>query len=465
MGSAASLFYSANDAEKQTLYRRITPSEEQFEEQQDRWNALADHLISDLKERSGYPIRTWLQGSYKAATQIRPVRLGEEFDIDLGVYFQWQGKPQDGQQGPKTLKGFVQEGLKAYARANTADVEQVMPPRERCGRIQFKSSFHIDVPAYHIDAGRDARRLATASGAWETSDPKAIYLWFRDLFDDLARAKVRRQVKYAKAWAALKFALNDGRPSSILITVLVAEAAEVLGNAGLGADDDTLRDILEEIVKRLEEDTEVPNPVDSLENLARMTDAQMATFIDGLKSFLDVAQRATAKAEELAAADIWQESFEHLLPMPEVTESVVKAVAQLPVRYVAPEIRVSAVSRTNAVGRFNGVNQIGPIPRDCDIDFEVTNALSLPANSNISWMVRNEGREAENINDLGHIAGRGLTAHERSAYRGTHYMDCVVKVGEKTIAMRRVPVTITGQVLPRRNPLLRPEWVKLRGRR
>ena len=465
MGSAASLFYSANDAEKQTLHRRITPSDEQFDEQQDRWNALADHLIADLKERSDYPMRTWLQGSYKSATQIRPVRISEEFDIDLGVYFQWEGRPQDGRHGPKTLKGFVQESLKEYAGNNTEDVEQVMPPRERCCRIQFKSSFHIDVPSYHLDAGRDARRLATESGAWEGSDPKAIYLWFRDGFDDLARAKVRRQVKYVKAWAALKFDLNNGRPSSILLTVLVADAAKALGNSDLGADDETLRDILEKIVDRLEDDTEVPNPVDSSENLARMTDAQMATFIDGLKTFLDVAQRATAKTEELAAADIWQEAFEHLFPMPEVTEAVVKSATQLPVRYVPPEIRVSAVSRTNAAGRFNGLNKIGPIPKDCDIYFEVTNPLSLPVGSQIFWMVRNEGREAENTNDLGHIAGRGLTADEHSAYRGTHYMDCVVKVAGQTVAMRRVPVTITGVTMPRRNPLLRPEWVKLRGRR
>jgi hypothetical protein len=465
MGSAASLFYSANDAEKQTLHRRITPSDEQFDEQQDRWNALADHLIADLKERSDYPMRTWLQGSYKSATQIRPVRISEEFDIDLGVYFQWEGRPQDGRHGPKTLKGFVQESLKEYAGNNTEDVEQVMPPRERCCRIQFKSSFHIDVPAYHLDAGRDARRLATESGTWEGSDPKAIYLWFRDGFDDLARAKVRRQVKYVKAWAALKFDLNNGRPSSILLTVLVADAAKALGNSDLGADDETLRDILEKIVDRLEDDTEVPNPVDSSENLARMTDAQMATFIDGLKTFLDVAQRATAKTEELAAADIWQEAFEHLFPMPEVTEAVVKSTTQLPVRYVPPEIRVSAVSRTNAAGRFNGLNKIGPIPKDCDIYFEVTNPLSLPVGSQIFWMVRNEGREAENTNDLGHIAGRGLTADEHSAYRGTHYMDCVVKVAGQTVAMRRVPVTITGVTMPRRNPLLRPEWVKLRGRR
>ncbi len=466
MGSAVSLFYSANDTEKQTLLRRITPSDEQFEEQRDRWNALADYLVVDLKARSGCTVSTRLQGSYQFGTQIRPVRLGEEFDIDLGVYFQWEGRPGDGRHGPRTLKGFVQDSLKAYARDNASDVEEVTPPKERCCRIRFKNGFHIDVPAYHLDPARDARNLATASDTWEESDPKAFYVWFRDRFDDLIRAKVRRHVKYLKAWAALKFAVDEGRPSSILLTVLVADAATAIGASNIGADDDALRAVLEKIVNRLEDDTEVPNPVDQSEDLARMTDAQMTAFIAGLKTFLDVAERATAKDEELAAADIWQESFEHLFPMPEITEALAKAAYQLPVRFVMPEIRVTAVSRNNPIGsRFNGMNQIGPIPKDCNLTFEITNSHAMPLNSQILWMVRNEGREAENTNDLGHTAGRGFTATERSAYRGTHYMDCVVKVAGQTVAMRRVPVTISGQIMPRRNPVLRPEYVKLRGRR
>jgi hypothetical protein len=44
-------------------------------------------------------------------------------------------------------------------------------------------------------------------------------------------------------------------------------------------------------------------------------------------------------------------------------------------------------------------------------------------------------------------------------------MDCFVKVAGRKVATRRVPVNITGQVVPRRIPLLRPEWVKLRGRK
>jgi hypothetical protein len=466
MGSAASLFYSANDIEKQTLLRRITPSDEQFEEQQDRWNALADHLTADLKERSGYTVSTWLQGSYKFGTQIRPAHRSEEFDIDLGVYFQWEGKPEAGRHGPRTLKGFVQDSLKAFARANTDDVDEVTPPKERCCRIRYENSFHIDVPAYQFDPKRDARSLATASGMWENSDPKAIYLWFRDHFDDLTRAKVRRHVKYVKSWAVLKFALDDGRPTSILLTVLVADAAKALVESNIGVDDDTLLDILRKIVERLENDTEVPNPVDKSENLARLTGAQMSTLIERFKTFLDVAERATAKNEELVAADIWQESFDHLFPMPQVKEALAKDARNLPVHITIPEIKVTAVSRTNsAAGRFTGVNQIGPIPKDCDITFEVMNAHALPATAQIVWMVRNEGREAENINDLGHNAGAGIIAKEHSAYRGTHYMDCVVKVAGRTVAMRRIPVTISGQSMPRRNPVLRPEWVKLRGRR
>lgn len=71
MGLAASLFYSTVSAEK-CLDWRIRPSDDQFEAQKARWNDLADVLLDDLKVRSGYSISSWLQGSYKFGTQVRP---------------------------------------------------------------------------------------------------------------------------------------------------------------------------------------------------------------------------------------------------------------------------------------------------------------------------------------------------------------------------------------------------------
>jgi hypothetical protein len=462
MGVAASLFYSSNDPEKQTLLRRCTPSAEQLEEQQDRWNALAEHLLDDLKVRSGYSLRTWLQGSYKFGTQIRPVRKDDEFDIDLGVYFQWAGKPEDRRHGAQTLKCFVQDSLSAYEKRDVEDVIEVCPPKTRCCRIRYRNSFHIDVPAYHLDVGRDARTLATTT-TWEKSDPKAIYVWFRDLFDELTREKVRRHIRYLKTWAALKFKEDDGRPTSILLTVLVAEAAAALGDQKIGADDEAFGLLVDEIIERLDTSLEVRNPVAKNEDLNRLSREQSAALLDSLTTLQDVAKRANSAESDLEAADIWQESFEHMFPMPDIAETLTKSVQNHSVAVVMPDVIVTAEARAHKdVPRFTGINKIGPIPKNCAITFEVANASAMPAGSQILWIVRNEGREAELINDLGHSGQIETTAEERSAYKGTHYMDCIVKLGGRTVAMRRIPVTITGLEMPRRNPASRPAWVRLR---
>lgn len=463
MTVASSLFYSSNDTEKQTLLRRISPSDEQFDEQKDRWNDLADFLIDDLGTISGYTIKTWLQGSYKFATQVRPVVKWDEFDIDLGVYFEWSGKASEGRYTPKELREMVQTSLKKYASLNMADVQEVTKPKPRCCRIRYHNSFHIDVPVYHLNPDKDLRSLAT-DDEWENSDPKKIYFWFRDGFDDLGRAKARRFIKYIKAWAALKFRSTQGRPSSILLTVLIVDAINNLGINNISSDDDGVRDIVEQIIDRLEEDAEVENPVDRSENLARLTEAEMANFIAKLRTLLDTATRATSQSTEANAADVWQEAFEHLFPFPEIDESIYEQKnAMVPVSM--PEIKVSAIGRGNSSFRSSSMNEIGPIPKDCDITFEVANYHLLPSNAEIFWMVRNEGREAELTNDLGHRAGTGRVIHENSAYSGRHFMDCVVKVNGRTVAVRRVPVTITGNLMPRRNPISQPAWRQFARRR
>jgi hypothetical protein len=89
----------------------------------------------------------------------------------------------------------------------------------------------------------------------------------------------------------------------------------------------------------------------------------------------------------------------------------------------------------------------------------------MPPGTRFVWMVRNEGDEAEDVNDLGHRAGFGPTAEERSAYNGTHYMDCTAVLGHRIVGIRRVKVAISGERAARRNPAKRPAYVSLRGRR
>jgi len=466
MGNCAILFNLASDSEAQTLSRRIKPSEDQYEDQQERWNALAEYLIEALKVASSYSISTWLQGSYKFGTQIRPPRSSAEFDIDLGVYFSWSGSNDDGIYGPKELKEMVQASLNAYDADDV--IEVVSPPKARCSRIRFKGDFHIDIPVYHLDASKDYRALATEDNIWENSDPKALYLWFKDLFDEDLRAKTRRQIRYLKCWAGLKFKNETGRPSSTLITVLVANAVSSIQSSALDNDDDGLYAILKRIVEMLVEDSTVLNPVDNGEVLSgRLTVSQMNAFIELLKALRDLAHEALTAENQIEACDKWTVAFEHFFPLPDtnITKSADSVSANLPAVVVTPEIEVWATAQDNPNMTWSGRNQISGIPKNCDIYFRIVNTSVIPYGSEINWMVRNQGGEAENINDLGHIAGTGLNAKERSAYVGTHFMDCLVKQYGRVIGLRRVPVTITGKQVPRRNPLKKPSWVKLRGSR
>lgn len=83
----------------------------------------------------------------------------------------------------------------------------------------------------------------------------------------------------------------------------------------------------------------------------------------------------------------------------------------------------------------------------------------------MDWVVRNEGTEAEDVNDLGHIAASGYTATEQSAYVGTHHMDCILRQSGRAIAVRRVEVKVSGVLAALRNPIRKPAYVRLRGRR
>ena len=466
MGIASTLFYSSNDPDKQTLHRRIIPSDEQFESQKERWNNLAEHLVSDLRDQSGYPTRTWLQGSYKFGTQIRPARKGEEFDIDLGVYLEWEGHAEDGHLEPKEVKKLVQGSLFSY---EAEDIEEVVePPKTRCGRIRFTGAFHIDVPAYHLEPEKDTRMLATEEFGWEDSDPKALYVWFVDRFDEETRVKVRRHIRYLKIWAALHFRNGAERPSSTLLTVLVAEAVNGLGQNEIAADDEALCRILQGMVQRLENDRSVSNPASSdYGDLSqRLSDDAFDAFLDNLREFRDTALGALQCRDALSAADKWSEAFEHFFPMPEgeYIDEDIGRVAQLPVQTFTPEVHVRAVAKNNRNRSWQDMNRIGPIPKQCDISFRICNPELLPADTHIQWMVRNEGDEAEAINDLGHKAGTGLAASKNSAYRGTHYMDCVVRQHGVVIGVRRIPVSITSAIMPGRNPASRPEYVRHRGR-
>jgi hypothetical protein len=459
MSRAARLFHSKSD---QTLYTRITPSAEQFATQQARWNDLADFVKARLKEDTGHSTSTWLQGSYKFDTQIRPWECGAEFDIDLGLYFEWPGADEDGDYEPQDLKVFVQNALLDYAEDAENDASGVEEPKERCCRITFKPDFHIDVPCYHLDRGADRRALATATKGWEGSDPKAIYKWFKELRHDKGdRAQLRRMVCYLKMWAALKIEDDASRPSSILLTVLAAEAFGNLDWSETIDEDDVLEKLVTAIADRLDGDAEVLNPIAADENLNRLAKQAHDELRTRLREFEETARRANSATSSETAAEIWTEAFEHFFPMPEDVDgadgagaraegAVAKSTAVVAYSF-DPEIRIRAVSKDNDSYVREGVNTLPTIVKNCTISFQLLNADRLPAGASVRWTVRNRGYDAWSRNDIGHLSGDGHTAEENSAYNGNHAMDLTVYQWGRIIGRRRLEINVRGGVMPKRN--------------
>lgn len=454
MSQSAKLFYQAG-SESETLHRRITPTADQFTAQKDRWNDLAEFLVQRLAEVSGYSIRTRLQGSYKFRTQIRPWVVGAEFDIDLGVYFDWKGDPDDGDYTPEDLKAFVQDALVEYQDQKENEATGVADPKERCCRIAFAPDFHIDVPCYHLDTERDARTLATQTKGWEVSDPKQIYEWFKNCQNDVLRKKLRRLIRYLKMWAALRIEEAE-RPSSILLTVLAANAFDSLDLDAVVDDDDILEQVATLIADRLDDDPTVPNPVNSNEDVNRLEIGAVVNLVAKLRELALIGERARLAADISAAAETWGDAFDQFFPMPEDTEEGTQMLAKsqaIAVYAYTPDIVVTATPRDNReVKPIQGLNEIRPVPKECDINFTIAKPELLPAGCILKWTVRNHGREAAMENDMGHVAGTGLSVERHTAYNGDHTMDLTIFLGGRPVGRRRIVVKVRGPAMPPRNP-------------
>lgn len=462
MGKAARLF---NGTAEQTLYGRVTPTPEQRQFLQDQWNALADHLKARLPAW-GYPITTWLQGSYKYGTLIKPVHKGEEYDVDVGIYFSWDPTQTDLSPTAQQLRTWVQHELVEYKKGVEALVEVTFPPKERCSRAIYTQQFHIDTPTYHLNPVTEVRRLACLSGAWESSDPKLLYKWFRDVVGPDNRELLRRIIRYLKGWAAVAFQDSpNARPSSILLTVTVAEAfSQMWGARPLGiADDDALIAVVAIIYERLVQDSRVFNPIDGKENLNRIPDDSWDSFLTRLAVLNDAAQAADAAEDEASAALAWEGAFLFLMPLPEADEVEVVELATNRALMQVPDIEVRVYDRRDGNLLATHLNEVPRVAKDRWLVFELVQKHVLPDFADISWTVRNDGGEADYIGDLGHFR-RGINmcaASESTAYLGKHYMDCVIRLNGTIFAVRRVPV----HVKPDQQKLLaqaQRSWIKLR---
>ena len=463
MGVCASLFFNEN-SELETLNNRVKPSDDQIAYLRKQKEDVEEWLKGELCDL-GYDVSTFLQGSYRFHTLIKPLVPKGEYDVDLGFYF--IGGNSAGANSA-ALRDAVQRSLIRYEDECDQAIK-VEDQKERCSRIKYKKKFHIDVPVYHETEGGRIVRLATLTTGWERSDPSAMLEWFREALDpdSATRAMTRRLVRYMKAWAALTFMGSDEVPSSLMLTVLTVDAIDVVV-AAEDADDDALAKIVRHMHGRMQRDSCIPNPVqgDGDTDLNRLSANAHQRFVDALEKLAGVAERGATAEDEVTGALAWSEVFSYVFPLPDALDVVTSdtgggVVAASPT--ITAEIYEGG--RSTLVGRYDGYVPYARVGQE--IKFIINNPGVIPAGARVKWVVRNAGTEAHSISDLGHSFSDdgSRTQWESAAYMGHHYMDCEVWLHDSLRSLCRVPVGVTKFALPARHPPRRPGYTRILGRR
>ncbi len=367
MGLCAKLFYDSNN-EDETLFSRITLTKEQIDEAREKKDTLLKYMKPELAAVFDAEVKHWLQGSYKNHTLIRPVRKGEEFDIDVGMYIMLNGE-EEGLEASET-KSLNRQVLEWFAE-NKPEA-QVEESKKSCERLSYPASFHIDIPIYYYDSGNDECKLATQNNGWVDSDPKALQDWFDNSVSNYSAtqlSRLRRVIKYLKTWAALN--KNElGMLPSIAITVLV-----VNNYSDSQDDDDVFINTSIPIMDYIFENQVLPSPVngDDLFGFSPEKRDYIRKKAQALKNMCEFVKDSTDSIQQFV---LWSGVFKHLFPPFSDQVDSLNQNTNLPAITTPPRIRVRHLDKSNAQ-KSNGVVGEVRVYRDDKLYFSIETPLLM----------------------------------------------------------------------------------------
>ena len=284
-------------------------------------------LVKDLREKLPEDVpafKEFNQGSYAMNTGTVP--LNGNYDIDVGLVFECK---QDKYKDPVELKKKVRDALNRLNR--TVDI------RRPCVTVTYlrdgNPEYHLDLAIY---AQRDDGLLDLAVGKefslpaerkWQISNPKGLTGLIKDRLKEDEAAQFRRCVRYMKRWRDHKFS-NGGAPLSIALTVAAYHwfqpYQELSGKfVDLAALKNLTSDMLnnftatwceEGLADRLRVQLPVTPNSDLME---KMSNAQMETFKEKLKSLQDELVAAEKDALPEEACQRMQKQFGTEFTVPE----------------------------------------------------------------------------------------------------------------------------------------------------
>lgn len=233
------------------------------------WTHLED-LVAGDSEFKRYRPQIVVQGSYAAGTAIRPLRAGDEFDVDLVIKLTL----------PRLWRSDVALDWLRGRLALDGDFRKRLARHPRCERVSYAGEFHLDVvPARResaiapISGARLLRlKVPDRSGGWRYSNPEGFVRWCGQQ-DQRTGGDFGRIVMMLKRWRD-NSATEKRRIRSIVFTTLIGRAVPTWNSPGTSTrpDANVLIATLGALDRRLKAFTGIPiirNPSLPSENLAR----------------------------------------------------------------------------------------------------------------------------------------------------------------------------------------------------
>lgn len=452
MSEITKVFYSTNP-DSVTLHSRIKLTQTQ----KDYVIAVRDECLPFIKRtlsrRVGHEIKHWIQGSYKNNTLIRPVQKGQEFDIDIGLYiFAEETIFIDATD----VKARLRQTLLDYSNSTTTYSTSVPEPKQNCERLVFEAlSFHLDFPLYRIDESKGICSLASESGDWIDSDPRALQDWFDQKtsgLDNIQKARLRRLIQYFKTWVSLVWRDEPkGRMPSIAITVIAAEYYRENQ-----FDDIAFMHFSQNVEAYFSHNEKLQSPVNG-DDLLKFDHEQLESLRSELQQLVRrvrLIEQAQTNAQKFI---YWSEIFEYMFPPvmehPWLNDN---GKAMLPAMSTPPEIKTVHKLKGNQIRRTS-TNEDVTAYKGEKLLFSIQNSSKYPSTALCTWTVRNQGESALSQNDIGHVVEDDISAEreENCEYDGVHYMECVITNHAVVLGINSIKVKIHGFERPERNPTRR----------
>ena len=210
---------------------------------------LGEFVQLDSPSRFRADAEIYPQGSKALGTLVKPIRAGEDFDLDA-VY---RRDIETSSTSQAQLKETMGEQLAAFVEARREEgVGVLLTPGRRCWTLEY-DGFHVDVLPALPDAecsAADALLIADRDlREWQPSCPRGLASWFRErreapfrgrrdgILEKSARVKVQPvvdersktplqvAVQIMKRHRDICFEMSDSaRPISVIITTLAGQA-------------------------------------------------------------------------------------------------------------------------------------------------------------------------------------------------------------------------------------------------